>query len=325
LLESRPGVIFGSSPELKFVSPPSLVGPSGRVESLVRFDSSGVRGRGCEATQATLRLRTGDECDFAASDERRYLGRMTVSLAGSVPLGVGEDDVSWTNAPPNREGIPAAQLSLGNLQSNEWAEVDVTDLVHSSTTSDIAFRISSILFAAGLSSCTLASKEFEGGRYAPQLIMEFRTGPADDQASDQAAEQAVAMATGSPSEPSLPSLPECATPYEARRYQGGETASRDGKNYECKSYPYNGWCGARTYEPGGEGWWEVAWTLLEECRLSPHAALAEEINQECASPYESGRLNQAGELVAADYRWKPVSVLPEIITSSGAGRMGIVP
>lgn len=46
-------------------------------------------------------------------------------------------------------------------------------------------------------------------------------------------------------------------------YQGGEIVSHGGKLYQCKPFPYAGWCGQApaAYEPG-KGWaWQDAWTL----------------------------------------------------------------
>ncbi|WP_322881622.1 lytic polysaccharide monooxygenase [Pandoraea sputorum] len=44
-------------------------------------------------------------------------------------------------------------------------------------------------------------------------------------------------------------------------YKGGEIVSHNGKLYQCKPYPYSGWCGQarEAYEPG-KGWaWSDAW------------------------------------------------------------------
>ncbi|AZQ09375.1 glycoside hydrolase family 19 protein [Shewanella khirikhana] len=47
-------------------------------------------------------------------------------------------------------------------------------------------------------------------------------------------------------------------------YQAGSRVSNQGKNYECKPYPYSGWCSgsAWAYEPGVGAYWSDAWQAL---------------------------------------------------------------
>ncbi|ENO3943117.1 immunoglobulin-like domain-containing protein [Aeromonas veronii] len=47
-------------------------------------------------------------------------------------------------------------------------------------------------------------------------------------------------------------------------YQAGDRVSNAGGNYECKPWPYSGWCGGSTshYEPGTGSHWSDAWTKL---------------------------------------------------------------
>ncbi|MGL4710700.1 MAG: hypothetical protein ACRCWH_21110, partial [Aeromonas veronii] len=49
-------------------------------------------------------------------------------------------------------------------------------------------------------------------------------------------------------------------------YQSGERVSNNGGNYECKPWPYSGWCGgvASHYAPGTGSHWSDAWTKLQD-------------------------------------------------------------
>lgn len=53
-------------------------------------------------------------------------------------------------------------------------------------------------------------------------------------------------------------------PYvEGSSYNAGDKVSHNGKNYECKPWPFSGWCGAKGYEPGhANGNWVNAWIEL---------------------------------------------------------------
>jgi hypothetical protein len=50
-------------------------------------------------------------------------------------------------------------------------------------------------------------------------------------------------------------------------YTGGEKVKNIGKQYECKPFPYSGWCNsaAVAYAPGTGTHWEDAWILLGSC------------------------------------------------------------
>ncbi|WP_119395911.1 glycosyl hydrolase family 18 protein [Salinibius halmophilus] len=45
-------------------------------------------------------------------------------------------------------------------------------------------------------------------------------------------------------------------------YQGGEVVNNGNQSYECKAFPYNGWCGLSAYEPGVGFAWTDAWVAL---------------------------------------------------------------
>lgn len=66
-------------------------------------------------------------------------------------------------------------------------------------------------------------------------------------------------------------LPGCHPQWRAggsNVYSGGEIASVDGFNYECRDEPLNKFCGQTAFNPGlnGDmGSWTLVWTLLGEC------------------------------------------------------------
>ncbi|WP_298542084.1 glycosyl hydrolase family 18 protein [uncultured Aquimarina sp.] len=54
---------------------------------------------------------------------------------------------------------------------------------------------------------------------------------------------------------------------EGGGYAAGSIVQNDGNTYECKPYPYSGWCNgaAWAYAPGTGTYWQDAWTLVGEC------------------------------------------------------------
>ncbi|GAA4274813.1 hypothetical protein GCM10022258_41090 [Aquimarina gracilis] len=62
---------------------------------------------------------------------------------------------------------------------------------------------------------------------------------------------------------------ECNEPQyvESGGYIAGSQVQNNGNVYECKPYPFSGWCNgaAWAYAPGEGTYWEDAWTLVGEC------------------------------------------------------------
>ena len=60
---------------------------------------------------------------------------------------------------------------------------------------------------------------------------------------------------------------ECTAPqYTVKSYKAGDQVQNKGVVYQCKPYPYSGWCGiAGAYEPGVGSAWQDAWTSLGAC------------------------------------------------------------
>jgi len=54
---------------------------------------------------------------------------------------------------------------------------------------------------------------------------------------------------------------------ENGNYTAGSKVQNEGIRYECKSWPYSGWCNgaAWAYQPGSGAYWTDAWTLLGSC------------------------------------------------------------
>ena len=50
------------------------------------------------------------------------------------------------------------------------------------------------------------------------------------------------------------------------QYSAGERVQNDGKAFQCKDWPYTGWCGAGEAYAPGTGWaWQDAWVHLDTC------------------------------------------------------------
>src|SRR5262245_12712877 len=58
--------------------------------------------------------------------------------------------------------------------------------------------------------------------------------------------------------------------WSVRPFTAGERVESAGQAYECKPYPFTGWCGlAPAYQPG-VGWaWQDAWIPLGQCDGGP--------------------------------------------------------
>tara|TARA_Y100001956_G_scaffold82663_1_gene104618 strand:- start:674 stop:2191 length:1518 start_codon:yes stop_codon:yes gene_type:complete len=68
-----------------------------------------------------------------------------------------------------------------------------------------------------------------------------------------------------PVPPTDPTPPTDANAYQAgTSYNAGDVVTNKGASYQCKSWPYNLWCGSTpsAYEPGVGTNWQIAWTQL---------------------------------------------------------------
>jgi chitinase len=64
-------------------------------------------------------------------------------------------------------------------------------------------------------------------------------------------------------------------------YNPGSTVQQDGKQYQCKPYPYSGWCNgaAWAYMPGTGAYWTDAWTLIGNCTSAARSAEQATVNE----------------------------------------------
>jgi hypothetical protein len=53
--------------------------------------------------------------------------------------------------------------------------------------------------------------------------------------------------------------------WAAGSYEGGARVRNAVSLYECKPFPYSGWCGMPAYAPGAGFAWTDAWTLIGPC------------------------------------------------------------
>lgn len=73
-------------------------------------------------------------------------------------------------------------------------------------------------------------------------------------------------------------------------YTPGSLVQNFGAKYQCKPYPYSGWCNgaAWAYEPGLGSYWTDAWTLVGPCssaRLSTGSASTEPVINNTPNPF----------------------------------------
>src|SRR6266511_70166 len=57
--------------------------------------------------------------------------------------------------------------------------------------------------------------------------------------------------------------------WTVKTYSGGDRVQNNGSAYECKPFPYSGWCSQAAYEPGASPYWADAWTKVGDCSGSP--------------------------------------------------------
>ncbi|MDB5272924.1 MAG: C-terminal target protein, partial [Chitinophagaceae bacterium] len=76
-----------------------------------------------------------------------------------------------------------------------------------------------------------------------------------------------------------------ATYVENGGYVAGSKVQNAGSQYQCKPYPYSGWCNgaAWAYGPGTGAYWTDAWTLVGSCTSGARAADGATINDQLIS------------------------------------------
>jgi len=72
----------------------------------------------------------------------------------------------------------------------------------------------------------------------------------------------------------IPNEQSCPDPWVAHTYNQGDQVSAEGKIYQCKPWPYSGYCGQAGFEPGLNPFglatptWMMAWTEIGPCSES---------------------------------------------------------
>ena len=74
----------------------------------------------------------------------------------------------------------------------------------------------------------------------------------------------------------------CSPPYRpgGGRYRASDLVAVDGRNYECKPFPYTSWCGMAGYEPGSSSHWTMAWSDRGACGYSDDATVMVDFSEE---------------------------------------------
>jgi len=103
---------------------------------------------------------------------------------------------------------------------------------------------------------------------------------------------------------------------EGGSYVAGSKVQNGGKQYQCKPYPYSGWCAgaAWAYAPGTGTYWQDAWTMVGTCTAKISATSISSLN-EGISP------NPAHELSSVEMKLNALFASEEtltIISSTGS-------
>jgi hypothetical protein len=96
------------------------------------------------------------------------------------------------------------------------------------------------------------------------------------------------------------------TYVENGNYVAGSKVQIGGKQYQCKPYPYSGWCNGASwaYSPGTGAYWTDAWTLIGSCtsaaRTSGTSSTSASIINSYPNPFNSSttievNIEQAGD------------------------------
>jgi hypothetical protein len=120
---------------------------------------------------------------------------------------------------------------------------------------------------------------------------------------------AAACGSGDASEPAEVAVVEQALScqglrsWSIRPFAAPERVESRGRAYECKPYPFTGWCGlASAYEPGVGFAWQDAWTPLGTCDGAPDASDCSALPAWALGRYPGGyRVKSAGNI----YECKP--------------------
>ena len=260
-----------------------------KIESLLLFDLSFIDHKSPrDLSSATLKLckSVSDEGQQGGPFEPEGVVIQYTPIKRPGGTEWKEPHVSWDTAPESLEakGAEATFINSHTDQHCRWDVYDVTDILWlslDSSQSYLSMRLGSKYEHVGV----YASKDYEWGGFSPEMVVYFKD---DSKASEEETDQnennpavAIASATTDSNQNSFitqPSIPEgsliklgCAYQHErvgdyiqGTPYKEGDIVNNIGKVYECKGYPFSGWCS--TYEPGNDSVkWNDAWSDLGEC------------------------------------------------------------
>ncbi len=93
-------------------------------------------------------------------------------------------------------------------------------------------------------------------------------------------------------------------------YKAGDVVKSRGSLYQCKKWPYSGWCRKAVYEPGRSRYWPNAWTKISQADIAIKPEVKPTVKPQVggASEYIPGTLYLDGSLVSnlgSIYRCKP--------------------
>jgi len=98
-------------------------------------------------------------------------------------------------------------------------------------------------------------------------------------------------------------------------YVAGSQVKNAGNLYECKPYPYSGWCNGASwaYAPGTGTYWSDAWILVSSCSSSARLDLDEKVSASAVTVYPNPNIEGNTLHVDLDDLYKEVKVTVQSI------------
>lgn len=243
-------------------------GASATISVTVSFDISFIESFNEEHGEALLKL-----CSFYSAHDDND-GGIQVSVDGSV------ESTSVLLPIQGRE----SSISIGESTKCRWNDYEVSHLL--STTLSLHQSVLSLHIKV-LHTTEFASNEYEGGLFSPRLEVHFSSLHTDntinrvsprtraDNSNNNVQQVCTTIPNSDNNEVSAPQIIQKWIPGHS--YQPEDTVSSFNVIYECKPYPYNGWCAE--YEPG-VGVWAEAWVVIGECVTGMVSSASQEVVSE---------------------------------------------
>ncbi len=195
-----------------------------------------------------------------------------------------ESRVTWGHSPQVDESVGKAEFVKSHMDDDcIWHTFSIVDLVRSTLDSpsmnELTLRIVGEDDYASIS--MYASKEFEEGKLAPKLDVYFGQGDeGEEDTQQQLSTDELTRPTSETTDVSSSITTVCSFDDEvipewssSDVYNAADLVSNHNKVYQCKPYPFSGWC--NDYEPGvqsalpGSGGvsipWRDAWVEKGDC------------------------------------------------------------